>query len=330
MKDKVLIVGHGLAGAMLAQVFIQHGVRVDVSEANLPYCASSVAAGLVNPLIGPKLNPPVDIDHCLDEIMSLSKRFHLKCGDKFYEELTLHRVFRNQKQADIWNSSEGRLSKFQIKGVPLLSHDLRVEAPYGLVQTKCLRLNVTKFLEFSKQSLIESGNWNQQKFDHREKTLSKVIFCEGFRVSSNPWFSHLPFAPVRGETLRIKQFLPNATSNGTWAIPENRESFLAGSTWDHKKLESGPTKKGKESILSDLNYLNLNQLFVEEQMSGVRSGTLDRNPIIGKHPKNPNLFIFNGFGSRGATTIPLYAKMLLEFILEGKPIPSHLDVRRFS
>ena len=54
MKDKVLIVGHGLAGAMLAQVFIQHGVRVDVSEANLPYCASSVAAGLVNPLIGPK------------------------------------------------------------------------------------------------------------------------------------------------------------------------------------------------------------------------------------------------------------------------------------
>ena len=110
MKDKVLIVGHGLAGAMLAQVFIQHGVRVDVSEANLPYCASSVAAGLVNPLIGSKLNPPVDIDHCLDEIMRLNKRFHLKCGDKFYEELTLHRVFRNQKQADIWNSSEGRLS----------------------------------------------------------------------------------------------------------------------------------------------------------------------------------------------------------------------------
>ena len=84
--------------------------------------------------------------------------------------------FVTKKQADIWNSSEGRLSKFQIKGVPLLSHDLKVEAPYGLVQTKCLRLNVTKFLEFSKQSLIESGNWNQQKFDHSEKTLSKGYF----------------------------------------------------------------------------------------------------------------------------------------------------------
>ena len=41
---------------------------------------------------------------------------------------------------------------------------------------------------------------------------------------------------------------------------------------------------------------------------GVRSSTSDRQPFLGTHPEIRNYHIFNGFGSRGCTTIALSAK----------------------
>ena len=130
--------------------------------------------------------------------------------------------------------------------------------------------------------------------------------------------------------LGVHKKLLFAASNGTWAIPQSSTSFLAGSTWDHSGLEKGPTSEGKKKILNDLDFLNLNSVEVLSHLSGVRNGTLDRNPIIGPHPENQKIFIFNGFGSRGATTIPLYAMKLVELILGKSPLPEHLNPNRFE
>ena len=63
--NEFLIVGHGLAGAVLAHQLLDRGQKVIVMEADLPHSASRVSVGLVNPLIGPKLNPPDKIRDCL-------------------------------------------------------------------------------------------------------------------------------------------------------------------------------------------------------------------------------------------------------------------------
>ena len=325
-----MIVGHGLAGAILAQTFLKHGKTVDVTEADLPHHASSIAAGLVNPLIGPKLNPPFDIEKCLREIRKLNDFFSRKFGESFYENLSLHRIFRNQQQAKIWKSNRSKLSHFYEKAEIIAPTETKMTAPFGIGITKCLRLRIQSFLEFSKHSLMESDQWKQGSHNYDDQGYDIVIFCEGFRSAQNPWFSHLPFAPVRGEILEIQKKLLFAASNGTWAIPQSSTSFLAGSTWDHSGLEKGPTAEGKKKILNDLDFLNLNSLEVLFHGSGVRNGTQDRNPIIGPHPKNRKIFIFNGFGSRGATTIPLCARKLVEFILEKRPLPEHLNLNRFQ
>ena len=57
MKE-FLIVGHGLAGAVLAHQLLNRNQKVTVMDGNLAHSASGVSVGLVNPLIGPKLNPP--------------------------------------------------------------------------------------------------------------------------------------------------------------------------------------------------------------------------------------------------------------------------------
>ncbi len=325
-----MIVGHGLAGAILAQTFAKHGITVHVAEADLPHHASPIAAGLVNPLIGPKLNPPFDIEKCFQEIRKLNDFFSREFGESFYEKLSLYRIFRNEEQANIWKSNPSKISHFYEKAEIIDPKETSIKAPFGIGITKCLRLRIQSFLEFSKHSLIESDQWKQGTHNYDDQGYDIIIFCEGFRSAQNPWFSHLPFAPVRGEILEIQKKLLFAASNGTWAIPQSSTSFLAGSTWDHSGLEKGPTAEGKKKILNDLDFLNLNSLEVLFHGSGVRNGTLDRNPIIGPHPKNQKIFIFNGFGSRGATTIPLYARKLVEFILEKKPLPEHLNLNRFQ
>ena len=88
-------------------------------------------------------------------------------------------------------------------------------APFGMGNTNCLQLHVGRFLEYSKQSLIELGNWIDAKFIYDEATYDKVIFCEGFRAKYNPWFSFLPFSPVRGEILKIRKSISTSASNGT-------------------------------------------------------------------------------------------------------------------
>ena len=83
-----IIVGHGLAGSVMAHHLIERGQKVLVLDAGLPNSASAVSVGLVNPLIGPKLNPPFMIKDCLmenelfedidsDEILQTAKEFNL-------------------------------------------------------------------------------------------------------------------------------------------------------------------------------------------------------------------------------------------------------------
>ena len=66
MKE-FLIIGHGLAGSVIAHKLTALGYKVTVFDNQLPHSASNVSVGLVNPLIGPKLNAPEKIIPCLSE-----------------------------------------------------------------------------------------------------------------------------------------------------------------------------------------------------------------------------------------------------------------------
>ena len=56
--EPIFIVGRGLAGALLTHSLIDEGFKVYCTDAAIDHSASRVAAGLINPFIGPKLNIP--------------------------------------------------------------------------------------------------------------------------------------------------------------------------------------------------------------------------------------------------------------------------------
>jgi len=329
-----IIVGHGLAGSVMAHQLIERGQKVLVLDAGLPHSASAVSVGLVNPLIGPKLNPPFMIRDCLMENELFFRQCERSWGSDFYRSIALHRLFISEKQKKSWKEMEKNPDFFLFQNGQLNSDQYQkmgIQARLGGGITKnAWQLDVSRFLKASKDYLIAIKALKNSSFEFKRKeNLQKVIFCEGFRVLENPWFKGLPFAPARGEVLSVQSGINLALSNGSWHLPGFADYAHMGSTWDHQNLLSGPTERGKQEILEKCNFVDLKKSDFPQHSSGVRSGTKDRHPIIGVHPVHKNLFLFNGFGSRGTSTIPHYAKKMTDFLLKNKSLPSEANLNRF-
>jgi len=333
LKD-ILIVGHGLAGAILSHSLLQAGQRVVVLEGKIPFSASSVAAGIINPLIGPKLNLPPQMGDCLKEAVHFHQFFAEEYAQNHLEKISLRRIFLSGQQREIWKkrqtSSDSTAYTDSIES-EAKSSLLGLYSPHGSGVTHAHRLNVQGFLKQSKDILKHKDLWMDAKFDPKDWPPSqKVVFCEGYGVLQNPWFQKLPFEPAQGEVLRVEGPCQVPASNGTWYLPEKENTAYAGSTWNHHQLECGPTERGKRTILENLSYLNIDQYRIVGHASGIRSSTKDRFPILGRHPKISQYHLFNGFGSRGSTTIPFFARQMVDLLTKNIPPSRKACLSRFQ
>jgi glycine/D-amino acid oxidase-like deaminating enzyme len=162
----------------------------------------------------------------------------------------------------------------------------------------------------------------------------RLVFCDGARLHNNPWFSHLPLAPDKGEilNLRIDGWHPRHIINAAhWLVPMENGELRLGATHDHESNDKHPTSAGRRELLRGLNMLlpSLPNSRVTLHQAGIRPGTSDRCPLLGRHPEHRTLWVCNGFGARGALTVPWYARCLADNILDGVALPAEADIGRF-
>jgi glycine/D-amino acid oxidase-like deaminating enzyme len=330
LKQKFVIVGHGLAGAVLSQALDEMEQELVVLEAGMADSASRVSAGLINPFIGPKLNIPEDFSLCMDENQNFFKKREEKYGQKFLEPIELYRIFSLCKQKERWCETNDLYRKKTLTGYEC--SQIGVHALFGAGKSNAWKLRSLDFIKHSKTLFQSKGRYLIEEFDPYKWKNWQVIFCDGFRGVQNQWFKYLPFAPAQGDVITIKTNLNLNLSNGTWHLTENKGDLARiGSTWKHTDIESGPTLEARKEIFRKIDYLpKIKEKQIVSHLSGVRSSTLDRQPFLGTHPEIKNYHIFNGFGSRGCTTIALSARQLAFHLTQGIPLPDKKDIRRFS
>lgn len=343
----VLIVGSGLAGSSLAYRLMQRGKRVLlIADPDTP-SASRVAAGLINPVTGQRLVLQDNIEALLESAQSFYQHLEALFDQKLLHNREMLRVIRSEKEAEAWQKRKADPAYEPYIG-NFKDHDRRINAPKGLFSQ-----HYTGFLDTN--ALLDA--FHHYFSEHKSMRLSKVhyddisltqdgvhwqgvqakqiIFCEGWRGSSNPWFNHLPFQPAKGEivTFFTDSRLPEAIINaGNWIIPIDQHTFKLGATYDWNVLDENVTDDAKEKLIKALK-----QIFVRppksrliEQRAGVRPGSRDKLPFIGFHVEHPQLGIFNGFGSKGTLLTPWYSDMFARHITHGEALPANADIARFD
>ena len=55
----------------------------------------------------------------------------------------------------------------------------------------------------------------------------------------------------------------------------------------------------------------------------------DRKPVMGRHQEHEQLYVLNGFGSRGILYAPEMGRMLVAYSEKQQPLPSELAIERF-
>ena len=175
---------------------------------------------------------------------------------------------------------------------------------------------------------VELPRWNL-----RARTL---VFCEGVAARSNPWFSHVEFKPARGEMLIVEIPLWNEERiihGGVWIAPGGSPTegqprlYRVGATYDWDQLDAGPTAMGRSSLIASLEKLLHRPYRIVEHQAAVRPILKHVHPVIGLHPRYPQLGYFNGLGSKGSLQAPFLARQLASHLVQQTPLEREVDLR---
>jgi len=343
-----IILGQGLAGSLLAWNLIQRGQRVLILDQAHQSSASRIAAGLINPVTGKRLVKQKNTNAFL--AAALSQYTHLKdqFNVTFFHSKPMMRLFKTENERTVYTKriNDPDYQKYLGNDFSTSSNPL-INNPYGgFNQDHTGYLDITVLLDNLKHYFIKHDCYLNRDIEYSQiipgnRTISvgdlhanRIIFCEGYRATSNPWFNWLPFKLAKGEilTLTTKSTLPDTIINtGKWLLPIDKHTCKFGATYQWHDLNEQVTQEAKTELLSAINHLFKNDLSfkITKQEAGIRPCTKDTSPYIGLHPQLPSLGFFNGFGSRGSLLIPYYAQHFCEHLLHHQPLDQGVDITRY-
>lgn len=344
MEIDFLIIGQGLAGTALAYRLEQQGKKVLLIDQPNTNKSSRVAAGLYNPVTGRKMVKSWLAEVLFPEIEPFYSELERQCGREFLTRKTIYRPFLSIEEQNEWmgHSSDPSIGMF-VDTIFTQSQYPEMRDTFGGVLLQMSGwLNLNELLDG--MSAYFGSRLRREDFDENllEKTADGwiykdfstkgVIFCNGLGALKSRFFRFLPFAPVKGEILEVKQdFDPDFIANrGVFRVPLSKGVYRVGSTYTWHDLDIGATETAKNELLSKLQ--DLVRVPVDSVLShktGIRPATKDRKPFLGKHPEEDSVYIFNGFGAKGVSLIPYFSHMMASFLTKSEPIRAEVDIARY-
>lgn len=347
MKVEHLIVGQGIAGSMLSYFLLQAGKKVLVVDDGHKSAASPVSLGLLNPITGRNLNRAWKAEILLPFAKETYRELEKKLDQIFYRKINSLRIFLDEKQQQRWQKKQNQPEIKQYIVEPINENPLsgKIQNPFGGVEMSgSAQVDNKKLLRRYREYLIAQNAFQEANVDVGEIDLSesgvkwqhitaaKIIFCDGYKAATNPFFDWLPFSPNKGEALiaRIPDFdLGKIINRSFFVAPHEGDLFRVGATHNWKEHDNLPSEKGKEELTTKL--LNLVRLPYEitTHEAGVRPTSRDFKPIIGLHPKHPQLGIFNGLGSKGFSQAPYFAWQFAEYLQGRGGLDAEVNITRY-
>jgi glycine oxidase len=321
------IIGQGLAGSTLAWTLREHQERVAVIDREEPSTTSRIAAGLITPVTGKRFVKSRDFEMFRSTAVDFYRKIERRTNSQFLDTSPMARLFSSENERTLFTEKGNREFPELIHRTVETGDEDSLHAEFGGFEISlAARLNVARFLDVSREEFDKRGNYfpanihlpDDLQIDEQGISISnlgirarRVIFCQGFAGSENPWFRAIPFDAAKGEILvvRIPEFTDGRVIHrGVWLAPFKDDLYRVGATYDRDRLDSVPTPEGREELCTRLEKLLRVPFEVVQHQAGIRPIILGRRPKIGFHPKYPMLGYFNGLGSKGALQAPWLAE----------------------
>lgn len=351
MKQRIVILGGGLAANFMAARCASRGHEVTILDDQNPNSASRVAAGLFNIItgrfgalswLGPQLLAEIKAFLAQSEFSSLEAYIHYT---------PIYRPFKTVEGYNKWiGRSVDPIFKDIVQFIeqpqqPELLHNelggIMIQ-PCGWADTVHLLQGFEETLsrDFGVKYIHRSIPYTAFDLDHRIVSLQEsklsfdhLIFAEGYKMTVNPWLKEIRIIPNKGEILLLhapEWQLPFALSRKIYLVHTGAHRYLCGSTYRNQFDTLDPTAEGREEIMSHLKKAIKGNFEVVDHWAGVRPTTPNRRPIVGTLPSFPHIHVLGGFGTKGMLLAPFTSRLLAQSIFDGvDEIPKEARLDRF-
>ena len=346
MEFEFAVIGGGIAGSTLTYELIKRKKSVILFD-NENEKATTVAGGLINPIMGRKMNTawrePEIFKFAIQYYRDIEK--NINCN--FLEEKPIFRPFTTKTQKEeilLKMKKDKNIKNFILSIKSGKIYDFSSDNDGGIL-TKGAIVNTTSYIEIIKKYLLKNNAYikaeiNEDKIQISEQLFKintfkfkKLIFTRGYKEIITNLFSYLPFKPAKGEMLilEIKGLnLREIYNRHVSLIPLQDYKFYLGGTYEWKNLDTNTNEWAREELIDKLKKITNLSYKVIQHKAHVRPSTLDREPFLGEHPKYKNIFILNGLGTRGISMAPYLSQSILDYIEKKSSLPSHYDIYRYA
>lgn len=340
----VIIVGQGLAGTSLAWALLDAGWSVLVIDGNEAVTSSKIAAGLITPITGKRMNESWRFNEAYGVAQHFYRRIEQRTGHRFFDSRTAIRLFSSSEECERWRDK---------RQSPVISHHLLnpqpdpleppgvTDAVDGGFAMRAAQLDVAAYLDVSRRHFTTQTmmlEWGVDVSFEEDRVLVGpfagrfVISCEGYRATANPYFDWVPFRAAKGEILTVRferPIAPQTLHKKIWLAPTHDPViFRAGATYEWHEFDCVPTDAGRAEIEAGLNMLLDIPYEVIDHQAAVRPIIHNSKPVIGMHPTIDRLGYFNGLGSKGSLLAPWCAEQFRDFLVGTGAIVDDLDLRK--
>jgi glycine oxidase len=333
--QRVRILGAGLAGCALAWELRRRGLEVEVWESARRSCASLVAGGLLNPVLGMRLSRAWRADTHLPEAVRWFGALGTELGRPWFHPLPIVRLFKRPEQREFWREKRGlaAVAPWAVREIaegeklPGIARHLG-----GFVVEGGGWVDVRGAVEAMRGKLAAEGILLEREAAVVPDAEAGVVTvcCRG-HADAAAW-PEIGWKPAHGDVLDVA--LPGLPEDrivieSCFLVPLGGGVFRTGSTYRWAFDNDAPTAAGREEILDRLERLLGVRPEVLEHRAAVRSIVKGRTPVMGRHPRREDLWIFNGLGSTGAMRAPALVGHLADVLAGTRGVDAEMDVGRW-
>ena len=317
--------------------------------------SSLVAGGMYNPVVLKRFNPVWQGADQLRVALPYYERLEKKFNATYDRQMDILRIFKSIEEQNNWFSAcdKPRLKPFLEPKIEDNKNGA-VKAEYRLGRVKQTgRIKVRELVNDYRNYLESQGRLIRQSFSYEDLEMGedrmtegerigklfykghqadRIVFCEGNGVSNNPFFNWLPLEGTKGELITIHApdlKLSEVIKSAVFVMPLGSDLYKIGATFNWSDKTNLPTDEGRNELLEKLKTVIRCDFEIRDHEAGVRPTTPDRRPLLGKHPKHPELAVFNGLGTRGVMSSPLLAQQLVKHLENEEELDPEVDISRF-